>query len=120
METKQERQERYKTMYESMTLQEIGDKEGISAERVRQIIEGSNTDEVREQLINDYAEALVKMTEEELLEECERLSKPDREKETVDQRKLLVNFLKMEKSYSTNKISELIKRDYSTILNMFV
>lgn len=105
-------------MYKTMTLQEIGDKEGISAERVRQVIEGSNTEELREQLIKDYSLAILDMDQMHLEEEITRLSKPDREKETVEQRRILINYLIDIKELSVSDVASLLNRDYSTIVNM--
>lgn len=113
-----DRQTQYKKMYETMTLQEIGDKEGISAERVRQIIEGSNVEEIREQLIKDYSVAILDMDEAHIQEEIARLAKPDREKETVEQRRILINYLIDVREMSVSDIANLLNRDYSTIVNM--
>lgn len=112
------RQEKYQEMYKTMTLQEIGDKEGITAERVRQIIEGNNTEELREQLIKDYSEAVLNMDDTRIKEECERLSKQDREVETVEQRRILANHLIDILEYSVADVARLLNRDYSTIINL--
>lgn len=112
------RQQKYQTMYETMTLQEIGEKEGISAERVRQIIEGSDVEEKREQLIKDYSNAILDMDEAHIQEEIARLAKPDREKETVEQRRILINHLINIKEMSVSDVASLLERDYSTIINM--
>lgn len=105
----------------TLTLESIGNKYGITGERVRQIL--NDTDLKRKQRYSkiqyDYITHIKSIIDDHLLEEIERLSKPDRSKELVVQRSALIKTLHDKYDFSFRQLGILFERDHSTIINLY-
>lgn len=120
MKNKNEKIKELRNKYK-LTLKEIGEKFNLSSERIRQIVNDfSNSKEELYQTIKaQYCDKLKGILKDNLLEEIERLSKPDRRKELVIQRIALVKILHDEYGFSFRQIGFLMERTHKSIINLY-
>lgn len=104
-----------------LTLKEIGDKFNLSSERIRQIVNDfSNSKEELYQLIKkEYCDKIKDILKDNLIEEIERLSKPDRRKELVIQRVSLIKVLHDDFHFSFRQIGFLLERTHKSVINLY-
>lgn len=116
-----------------LNLLQIGKKFKISSERVRQILIRPTLKYKRclkhkssylEKCLycsyeNTYKQILSKINDTDLQQEINRLSRYDRKKETVIQRTFLIRKLRDKYNLSFNKIAYLLKRDRTSITNLY-
>ena len=111
-----------------LTLQEIGQKHGISNERVRQIIKGKSQNFCKKhqnqflsvcefcQHQRNYLNLLENCF---LLDEIKRLSKLGRQKTKILEQSWLIGFLRKKFGMSYLQIAKLLKRDHAAIINLY-
>jgi transcriptional regulator with XRE-family HTH domain len=104
-----------------LTLKEIGSRFNLSSERIRQIVNDfSNSKEDLYQTVKkEYCNKIGGILKSSLLEEVERLSKPDRRKELVIQRTALVKILHDEYGFSFRQIGFLLERTHKSVINLY-
>jgi transcriptional regulator with XRE-family HTH domain len=102
-----------------LTLEQIGSKYGITGERVRQIITGDERKERYGKIQKEYTRHIQRIIDDHLLEEIERLSKPDRTKELVMQRSGLIKVLHDKYGFNFSQLGTLFQRDHKTISNLY-
>lgn len=104
-----------------LTLKEIGCKFNLSSERIRQIIgDFSNSKAELYQIIKkEYCVNISDILKVNLLEEIDRLSKPDRRKELVIQRTALIKVLHDEYGFSFRQIGFLMERTHKSVINLY-
>lgn len=104
-----------------LTLKEIGLKYNLTSERVRQVIYNQHRLKKDDSSVwlNKYIKKLERITSDHLLKEIDRLSKYNRTKEIVLQRKHLIKLLKNKYKFSYHKIGFLLQRDHSSIINLY-
>lgn len=101
----------------------IGEKFGISVERVRQICDEREAN--KEDLLLKVADAYAKKFQgekigaKEILEDIALLSNQDRSKPTVIKRNALITYLHEELGFSFLAIGRLLNRDHSTIMHAY-
>lgn len=103
------------------TFSWIGKETNLHPERVRQICLTSVDRELkRNQLIVTYKEFLNSDVDyQKLLNQIYALSLPDRKQETVEKRRILVRHLHDNLNVSFYKIAILLKRNHSSISNLY-
>lgn len=105
----------------SLTLQSIGTKYGLTGERVRQII--NNVDQKKQErytkIQSDYTKHIQNIIDDHLLEEIERLSKPDRSYELIVQRSALIKVLHDKYEFSFRQLGVLFQRSHRAIINLY-
>ena len=114
------------------TLKQIGDKFGVTGERIRQILDKKKPQYCRKHNIQftskckycyqeTHYQKLLKsnLRKHNLDEEINRLAKRDRRGETIVQRKLLIKKLHDELKLSFSAIGRLLKRHHSTIIWLY-
>lgn len=113
------------------TLQEIGQQFDVSSERIRQVLNPEERFKCKKHLQfytkfcsyclveKNYKKVIDKVIFNHLETEIERLSKQDRNKEMVIQRMMLVKKLKDDLGISFRKIGFLLKRDHTSITNLY-
>ena len=119
-ETKK-RRELFIKLYETQTLKQIGDKYGLTGERVRQIINNEPNKIKNEYLevISSYEKILKSIkTLDNAESEIRRLSRQDRRKKIVIQRRLLVQFLHKQFGLSKLKLAKMFSRDHTSVINL--
>ena len=113
-----------------LTLKKIGDKYGITQERVRQITEYkffvcprhkiNCIEQCLRCVVEDgYGKDLKKMKMADLVMEGIRFSKLGRQKQTMIQKELYVKILKNKFSLNFNQIAKMLKRDRKTVFNLY-
>lgn len=114
------------------TFQEIGNRFGITAERVRQIlIEKSFCKKhqkeyikicikcLRENQEQKYQKNIKKIIKDNLMVEIKRLKQNNRDKELIIQKTILIKKLRNEYKLSFSKIALLLERDRTSIKNLY-
>lgn len=114
------------------TLQEIGDKLGITGERVRQLlIEKSFCKKHERKYIKtckscdmEYDEIIYKnilniLIKENLTVEINRLKEKSRKKDLMNQKRILIKILRDKYCLSFSHIARLLKRDRTSIKNLY-
>jgi len=118
------------------TLKEIGNKFGVSSERIRQIIKYSKLKKksCRKhhvgfydhcsvcEIIESYSNYLeiIKNNDDLIQIECDRLSNTDRSKDLVIMRSLFIKFLFDVKKLNFSKVGRLLKRHHTSIRNLYL
>lgn len=117
-----------------MTLQEIGDflEPKITRERVRQILLVTKKDRCKKHQVNYfeekcpicdnvelYSEFLKNSSLNDLINDCYRLSKENREKFLVIQRTLIVKHLKDKFNFSFTQISKLLNKKVASVMFLY-
>lgn len=111
-----------------LTLQEIGEKHGITNERVRQIIEGKKNNFCKKhqnqflsicEFCQHQKNYLTLLEGGFLFDELKRLSKQGRQKTKVLEQSWLIGFLRKKFKMSYVQIAKLLKRDHSAIINLY-
>lgn len=105
-----------------LKYQVIGDKFGITQERVRQICDNRpiNKEDLLLKVANQYVKKFKgKINAKELLEDISLFSKPDRTKATVIKRDALIAYLYDELDFSFLEIARLLNRDHTTIVHSY-
>lgn len=115
---------------EGLTYKEIGDKFGVTNERIRQLLRPILLDLYCRRHSRRYPrnagcfKCLIdvnyfNLTLQELLEENNKLIAQSRTKELVYRRRKVIQLLYEKYDYSLNSISKLMKRDISTIKYLY-
>jgi hypothetical protein len=120
-------------MRKNLTLREIGLEMGVTAERVRQILNKKELKLCKKHNLHfavrckycfqeaNYKSLLKNHLKKNGLEaEIRRLAKPGRKAEVIVQKKLLIKKLHDEIGLSFNAIAKLLKRDHSTISFLYL
>ncbi len=105
---------------EEYTLGEIGAAFGLSAERVRQVINHDIELEnaAFESSLQKYESNLEKLNYNDLFKEVARLASYDRRKKPVEERRILMVFLKGKYGFSLMRLAHLFHRDHTSVLNL--
>lgn len=109
-----------------LTYREIGEQFHISRQRVSQIIYPLEGIKKRLSLkkaqiasLKKYAVALKTVTQDGLLGEINRLSIPNRRKEVIAQKKLLVEQLRNKYQFTFKEIGFLLQMDHTSIIHLY-
>lgn len=119
----EKRNNKIKQLYKKgLKYKEIGEKFNITSERVRQIIFYNNkTDKEREKILKQLKKEYKnrfndELSQKNLLEDIEILSKPNRKKEVVMKRNALITYLHEELEISFLSIGILLHKHHTTII----
>lgn len=112
---------------QGLTLEQIGQKHGISNERVRQIVKGKQSLYCKKHK-NHYLSVCEFCQHQKnylnllesgfLFDELKRLSKQGRQKTKVLEQSWLIGFLRKKFKMSYLQIAKLLKRDHAAIINL--
>lgn len=118
---KKERNERirYERKVEKTSFTELADKYGISIERVRQICQQKTQEEILAEVRKKFESKLQVDNFQKFSKEIEKLSIQNRSAETVEKRRLMVRYLRNTLGLSFLKISFLLRRDHTSIMNLY-
>jgi len=109
----------FNDLRKDLTLKQIGERYGLSHERVRQIANENEQIDWLKMVQVHYAPKIKKMSRKALDREITRLSRPDRRQEIVLQRHIVVRVLRDKFKLNFSEIGKLFKRDHSTIINLY-
>lgn len=102
------------------TYRKIAGRYKITPERVRQICNKQDTKiDIVADITKVYQKKFKSANLEDLMEDINILRKPDRRKEAVTKRRLLIQYLYDEIEMPFYRIAKLLDRDHSSILNLY-
>lgn len=98
----------------------IANKYKLTEERVRQIIKEQDKKKIRKEIAEKYKKKFNdNITFNDLIQDIEILARPDRRKEKVIKRQILIRYLYDELDISFERIGYLLDKDHTSIMNLY-
>jgi len=101
------------------SVKDLAAKEGLSEERIRQIIRAKNLNDFYRDIEEKYKHTLSEADYNWLKEEIAYLSENNRNKELVIRRRVLVRYLHDKLGYPFYRIGQLLNRHHTTVMNLY-